>query len=183
MECQAPVLDYFGLPPHPDKPRGPRNTYHGVVRLRWRETVLYLASLSSPFLRPDSFGKPIVPMSPKEFELLPGSRAHRSTGLLPPVFISPWSHVTVADVDADLASVARCSPPLTDLLRCSTCNEKADSSVFPGLQMRTETCFAAPALPNFPSFKFSKCSTQQEGVQRLCVACLKGCCVFPNSFG
>eukprot|EP00435_Cladocopium_sp_Y103_P054306 s697_g17.t1 len=111
------------------------------------ETVLYLASSSSP-LRSEYFPSPAMPISPKEFQLLPGSGVHRTTGLLPPAFLAPWSRPSVADVGAE---------------------SSVFPGFFPGLQMRSETCFGAAALPNLPSSRHSKCSAQDDGVQRLCV--------------
>ncbi|CAJ1427368.1 unnamed protein product, partial [Effrenium voratum] len=175
----APIIDYFGLPSLRTT-SSLTGSWQGVLRLRWREGTLYLAGRSSPLLR--QLNLTSIALSPKEFELLPGSRAHRLTGLQPPAPLPPFGAVSVAPKGASCAlhcagqdevcempvSVARCSPPLTAVLRCRSCSDRADSASFPGLQLSSDTCYAGATLPNSGA-KYGLCSAQTEGVQRLCV--------------
>ncbi|OLP99291.1 hypothetical protein AK812_SmicGene18190 [Symbiodinium microadriaticum] len=152
----GPVLEYFGLPAGT---RGPRCTWRGILRLPWRERTLYIIGSNASMLKGLAKRPPVLPTA--AFELLPGSGAHRLTGLQPPSPLPPWSSASASErgqscsmhcagrgevcVDADLAVVARCGPPLTAILNCGRCEDQAPSTAYPG-QDPSSRCYAGPPL-------------------------------------
>ncbi|CAE8650780.1 unnamed protein product, partial [Polarella glacialis] len=164
---------------------GPRVSYKGVIRLRWGDSILFLAASDSPLLKgPMAVVQSSQPVSAMQFSVLP-TGGLRSTGVKMTLPIAPQSTVSASVpgascarhcegvggvcVDADLAAVASCVPPLTTVLKCSQCSDKAKSSAFPGMEHESGKCFAGVSISGAKGAMTGDCGASAPDVRRLCV--------------
>ncbi|CAE7457686.1 GNTI, partial [Symbiodinium sp. CCMP2456] len=71
-------------------------------------------------------------------------------------------------VDADIAAVAHCAPPLTFSFACSICDTEAATAAFPGQNRDTGRCGAQMPAPG-AKLPAADCDAQASRVRRLCV--------------
>ncbi|CAK9038270.1 unnamed protein product [Durusdinium trenchii] len=181
------IAQHFGL--STDRPKG---SYQGVIRLWWRNRLLYLVvDPNSPLLwsteRYQSSwrlgsGAPSPKLSGAHFAehakdpQLPAHRPIPPGAVLSaaPLGESCSRHCEAQGhvcVDGDLIAVAACAPPLTLSFGCNICEEEAASAAFPGLHRDTGRCGAGQKAPGAPqsSMMAADCSASAPRVRRFCV--------------
>ncbi|CAE8623977.1 unnamed protein product, partial [Polarella glacialis] len=185
------VAAYFGF-----SPNEPRATYMGIMRIWWRNLVLYLVvDPASPLLlEVEGAGLWSWFSGGRHSPQVPGSAFARRLALgaslkePPPRPVPPGVEVGAAPlgescsrhcesrrqvcIDADLMAIASCAAPLTLAFGCKGCTELADDSSAPGLLRDSGHCVGgarAPGAPKGTDLRAGDCAASSPRVRRLCV--------------